>query len=94
MALEGYKSNHNVVYLASTIASGRRKYRRAVLVGRIAKGCEQVLRKVATKYRAEILFGTLRSRLPTLWTNRYFLSTVGGVPLAVIQHYVESQKNV
>ena len=39
-------------------------------------------------------FRTLKSRLPTLWTNRYFVSTVGGVPLAVIQPYVESQKNV
>ena len=39
-------------------------------------------------------FRTLKSRLPTLWTNRYFVSTVGGVPLAVIQPYVENQKNV
>ncbi len=39
-------------------------------------------------------FHTLKSRLPTLWTNRYFVSTVGGAPLAVIQQYVEKQKNV
>ena len=39
-------------------------------------------------------FRTLKSRLPTLGTNRYFVSTVGGVPLAVIQPYVENQKNV
>jgi len=39
-------------------------------------------------------FRTLKSRLPTLWTNRYFVSTVGGAPLAVIQQYVENQKNV
>jgi putative transposase len=39
-------------------------------------------------------FPTLRSRLPTLWRNSYFVSTVGGAPLAVIQQYVENQKNV
>ena len=36
----------------------------------------------------------LRTRLPTLWTNSYFISTVGGVPLTVIKQYVENQKFV
>jgi putative transposase len=39
-------------------------------------------------------FSVLRSRLPTLWTNSYLVSTVGGAPLAVIKQYVENQKNV
>ena len=39
-------------------------------------------------------FPTLKSRLPTLWTNSYFVSTVGGAPLSVIKQYVENQKNV
>jgi putative transposase len=39
-------------------------------------------------------FPMLRSRLPTLWTNSYFVSTVGGAPLEVIKQYVENQKNV
>ena len=39
-------------------------------------------------------FSFLRSRLPTLWTNSYFVTTVGGVPLQVIKQYIESQKNV
>ena len=39
-------------------------------------------------------FAWLRSRLPTLWTNSYFVATVGGAPLAVIKHYIENQKNV
>lgn len=39
-------------------------------------------------------FKWLRSRLPTLWTNSYFVSTVGGAPLAVIKQYIENQKNV
>jgi putative transposase len=36
----------------------------------------------------------LKSRLPTLWTNSYFCSTVGGAPIAVIKKYIEDQKNV
>lgn len=39
-------------------------------------------------------FPHLRSRLPTLWTNSYFVSTEGGVPLSVIKQYVENQKAV
>ena len=37
---------------------------------------------------------SLRSRLPTLWTKSYFVSTVGGAPLSVIKQYVENQKAV
>ena len=133
MALEGYKANNNVVYSNKYHVVWTPKYRRSVLVGPIAKRCEQVIRQVAAKYQAEIIameimpdhvpvrgeidpqfgihrlvkhlkgvsshrlrqeFRTLQSRLPTLWTNRYFVSTVGGAPLAVIQQYVEKQKNV
>lgn len=36
----------------------------------------------------------LKSRLPTLWTNSYFVSTVGGAPLEVIKQYIENQKRV
>jgi putative transposase len=39
-------------------------------------------------------FSQLRSRLPTLWTNSYFVATVGGAPLAVIKQYIENQKSV
>lgn len=42
--------------------------------------------------RAE--FPSLKSRLPTLWTNSYFVSTVGGAPLEVIKQYIEQQKLV
>lgn len=38
-------------------------------------------------------FPWLKSRLPTLWTNSYFVATVGGAPLSVIKRYVESQKD-
>jgi putative transposase len=39
-------------------------------------------------------FPNLRRRLPCLWTNSYFVSTVGGAPLSVIKQYIENQKNV
>lgn len=39
-------------------------------------------------------FAWLRSRLPTLWTNAYFVATVGGAPLAVVKQYIENQKFV
>ena len=37
-------------------------------------------------------FPWLRSRLPCLWTNSYFVSTVGGAPLEVVRRYIENQK--
>jgi putative transposase len=37
-------------------------------------------------------FPYLKTKLPTLWTNSYFVSTVGGAPLNVIKEYVENQK--
>ena len=39
-------------------------------------------------------FPWLKSRLPSLWTNSYFVSTVGDAPLAVIKQYIENQKSV
>ena len=37
-------------------------------------------------------FPSLASRLPTLWTNSYLVSTVGGLPLSGIERYIENQK--
>jgi putative transposase len=37
-------------------------------------------------------FSHLKSRLPSLWTNSYFVATVGTVQLDVIKKYIESQK--
>jgi putative transposase len=37
-------------------------------------------------------FSSLRTRLPTLWTHSYFVSTVGGAPLAAVKQYILSQK--
>jgi putative transposase len=39
-------------------------------------------------------FPHLKSRLPTLWTHSYFVSTVGGTPVAIMKQYIENQKSV
>jgi len=39
-------------------------------------------------------FPSLKTRMPTLWTNSYFVSTVGAAPLSVIKQYIENQKYV
>lgn len=39
-------------------------------------------------------FPVLKRKLPTLWTNSYFVGTTGGAPLALIKEYIEQQKHV
>ncbi|MGD0879453.1 MAG: IS200/IS605 family transposase [Anaerolineales bacterium] len=39
-------------------------------------------------------FPQLKSRLPTLWTHSYFVSTVGGAPIAILKQYIGNQKAV
>lgn len=39
-------------------------------------------------------FPRLRSRLPSLWTNSYFVSTVGDAPLSIVKRYIEQQRTV
>ena len=46
-------------------------------------------------YSSKILrseYPSLKTRMPSLWTNSYFVSTVGSVPLDVIRQYIEDQK--
>ena len=46
-------------------------------------------------YTSKILwqeFPYLRTKMPTLWTNSYFISTVGCAPLEEIKQYIENQK--
>jgi putative transposase len=37
-------------------------------------------------------FPELSRRLPTLWTNSYFVATTGGARLSAIKRYVQGQK--
>ena len=46
-------------------------------------------------YTSRILrqeFPYLKTKMPTLWTNSYFVSTVGGAPLETVKQYIENQK--
>ena len=58
----------------------------------IHKAIKAIKGKTSRVLRQE--FPWLRSRLPTLWTNSYFCSTVGGAPLSVIKRYIENQKSI
>ncbi|MBR3601563.1 MAG: IS200/IS605 family transposase [Lachnospiraceae bacterium] len=51
--------------------------------------------KTLKGYTSKVLrqeFPYLRTKMPTLWTNSYFVSTVGDAPLEVIKQYIENQK--
>lgn len=37
-------------------------------------------------------FKELTTKLPTLWTNSYFVSTAGGAPREMIKQYIQNQK--
>ena len=39
-------------------------------------------------------FPWLKGRIPTLWSNSYFVTTTGGAPLHVVKKYIEDQKKV
>jgi len=59
-------------------------------------GIAKLVREIKGK-SSRVLRGTyksLKTRIPTLWTNSYFVATVVGAPLSVIQQYVENQKKV
>lgn len=48
--------------------------------------------KGRTSYYLRKEFKSLTTKLPTLWTNSYFVSTVGGAPLEIIKQYIDNQK--
>jgi putative transposase len=50
--------------------------------------------KLAKGRSARILreeFPELKTKLPNLWTNSSFVSTVGGAPLGIVKQYIENQ---
>ena len=58
----------------------------------IHKAVKRIKGRTSHDLREE--FPWLKRRLPSLWTNSYFVSTVGGAPLAIVKQYIENQKNV
>ena len=58
----------------------------------VHKAVKRIKGRTSHDLRAE--FPTINRRIPTLWTNSYFVSTVGGAPLSIVKQYIENQKNV
>lgn len=59
-------------------------------------GIHRVIKQIKG-YSASVIrkeFPFLKSRMPNMWTNSYFCSTVGSVSLEVVKQYIENQKNV
>ena len=56
----------------------------------IHKAVKQIKGETSRILRSE--YKHLTTKLPTLWSNSYFVSTVGGSPLSVIKKYIQSQK--
>jgi putative transposase len=57
-------------------------------------GIHRLIKKIKGK-SSKILrkeFPFLKSRIPTLWTNSYFVSTTGGAPLEIVKQYINQQK--
>ena len=59
-------------------------------------GVNNVIKQIKG-YSSRVLrkeFPWLKSRLPSLWTNSYFVSTVGDASLTVVKRYIENQKKI
>lgn len=57
----------------------------------ISKLIGNIKGKMAHQLRQD--FPYLKSRLPSVWTRSYFVSSVGSVTLEVVKKYIENQKN-
>ena len=64
---------------------GKPKLSPNLIIGQIKGFTSRILRKE---------FDYLATKLPTLWTRSYFVSTHGHVSNAVIKKYIEEQKGV
>ena len=128
-----YKNNLNVVYSCKYHVVWCPKYRRKVLVDKVAIRLKELVQSICIERNFDLIemevmpdhvhllievdpqfgihkavklikgttsrvlrqeFPWLRSRIPSLWTNSYFVSTVGGAPLSVIKQYIENQKKM
>lgn len=99
-----YKSNNNIVYSCKYHVVWCPKYRRKILTNGIDTRLKELLLEYAANHKAvkslkgytsKVLrseYQSLKTRMPSLWTNSYFVSTVGGAPLDVIRQYIENQK--
>lgn len=56
----------------------------------VHKAIKNLKGKTSRVLRSE--FPELTTKLPTLWTNSYFVASVGSVSLEVVKQYVKNQK--
>ena len=54
--------------------------------------CVKLLKGTTSRVLREE-FSSLKSRLPSLWTHNYFVSSVGSVSLETVKKYIADQKN-
>ena len=130
-----YKSNHNVTYSCKYYSCKYHvvwcpKYRRRVLIDKVATRLKQIISELADETRSDMIemevmpehvqllievdpqygihrfvklvkgrsshhlrpeFPWLKTKLPTLWTNAYLVSTAGGAPRSVVKQFIENQ---
>lgn len=57
-------------------------------------GINRAVRQVkgVTSHILRSEFPWIKSKVPTLWTNSYFVSTAESVPLSEVRQYIESQR--
>jgi putative transposase len=58
----------------------------------IHKALKRIKGATSHDLRNDSRFKWLKSRLPTLWTNSYFVSTLGGASLDVVKRYIQNQE--
>ena len=80
--LQKFRVNPDCVYM-SVSASPR------IDVHRFVKA---VKRRTSGALRTE--FSDVRSRIPSLWTNNYFVSTEKKYPMVPIRKFLEAQRNI
>jgi len=84
--------------ITPALACGASVPDRVHLLGEMAPqyGIDRLVRQMKGRWSRHLRqeFPTRRSRLPTLWTNSYFVSSCGGAPMAVIKQHIENRKNV
>lgn len=128
-----YNKDNGLIYSCQYHVIFCPKYRRGVLLNKIADRLKEIVYEKQDEYKYKIIeleimpdhvhllidinpkngiytivskikgctsnilrneFPELKSKLPTLWTQSRFISSVGCVSLEVVKRYIQDQKNV
>ena len=60
------------------------------------KSIHEIIKRIKAETSRELRnkFEELKSRLPTLWNNSYFVATIGDVNFEVVYEFINKQKNI